>query len=83
MFFEDGLGDGATEVLEPMPGTKTTPFVAHLAVAVALTKEHIMSDLKDELEKTGKTKAAKNKAILQEHLIDAINSLVSETSVTQ
>ncbi len=72
-FFENALGDGITEVSKPLSATKTTPSVAHLAVAVALMREQIMSmsvkDLMDELEKRGKTKSAKNITILQECLI--------------
>ncbi len=67
------LGDGATEVPETVPATKTTPSLASSGVTVALTREQIMSmsvkDQKDKLEERGKTKSAKNKTILQECLI--------------
>ena len=62
MFFEDALCYGATEVMEPAPVTKTTPSDACWAVAVAFTREQIMSmsvrDLKDKLKK-GEDKVSK------------------------
>lgn len=87
-FIEDALVEGAAEAPEPAPAapaTITTP--SDHPPAVALKREHIMSmlakELKDELVKRGKSKSAKNKAILQQRLINSMNAPVSKNSVAR